>query len=163
MSVPERLIWLGACLLVTATLLCAGSPPVQAAPASKTAKPQNLPAQTITKFPTKPSSANAGKSPTTGAANAPKQDMSPSRTIEKKTGESAPGNLDAWPPPPASHQLTPESPVDTSSPPPSLPRASRMRMRACAEEWTRKKLLTRSNLPRWRDFATACLSQKTKS
>lgn len=50
-------------------------------------------------------------------------------------------------------------PVDTSTPPPMLPRASRERMRACAEEWEKHKRASRAALPLWRNFATECLTR----
>ncbi len=51
------------------------------------------------------------------------------------------------------------APVDTSQPPPSLPRAPRDKMRACAEEWDKMKRESNSGLPMWRDFATDCLTR----
>ncbi|PPD43042.1 MAG: hypothetical protein CTY15_11100 [Methylocystis sp.] len=65
-------------------------------------------------------------------------------------------------PPPAQTEapkLSPFQPVDPSTPPPALPRASRERMRACAEEWEKKKMKTATGLPMWRDFATGCLTR----
>jgi len=55
--------------------------------------------------------------------------------------------------------LTPEPPIDTSVPPPLLPRASRERMRACAEEWDELKRNTKVGLPMWREFASKCLTR----
>ncbi len=60
---------------------------------------------------------------------------------------------------PASRKLPPLPPVDTSTPPPLLPRASRERMRACAEEWEKMKRATKTTLPMWREFATGCLTR----
>lgn len=60
-------------------------------------------------------------------------------------------------PPPA--PLAPAPAVDTSKPPPSLPRASREKMRVCAEEWDKMKKETATGLPMWRDFATDCLTR----
>lgn len=162
MSVSGQPVGRSLCLLVTATLFCASGHIVQAAPASVTPKPQTSSARPTPKSSSKPSAASAMKLPTSSAAGNPKQASPPAKTPEKKTGDRATGNPDAWPPPPTTHPFAPEPPVDTSNAPPSLPRASRVRMRACAEEWTRKKLLSRSNLPRWREFATSCLSQKTR-
>lgn len=65
---------------------------------------------------------------------------------------------DSLAPPALSKPATVETPVDTSVPPPSLPRASREKMRACADEWKKMKL-EKSGLPMWRDFATSCLTR----
>ena len=158
MSFPLRLLCRPPGLLVAASLLCSGGDVSEAAPAPIATKPLTAPAATTAKSSSRPSRTNTRKSPTIS----PGQQPAPSKTIEKKSGDRAPGNQDAWPPPPISRQFAPETPIDSSTPPPSLPRASRARMRACAEEWTRKKLLARSDLPRWRDFATSCLTQKTR-
>jgi hypothetical protein len=32
-------------------------------------------------------------------------------------------------------------------------------MRACAEEWEKKKRATKTALPMWREFATGCLTR----
>jgi hypothetical protein len=32
-------------------------------------------------------------------------------------------------------------------------------MRACAEEWDKKKRASSAGLPMWRDFATRCLTR----
>ncbi len=55
--------------------------------------------------------------------------------------------------------LSPLPPLDTSAPPPMLPRASRERMRACAEEWEKKKRESSAASPMWRDFAIDCLKR----
>ncbi len=60
-------------------------------------------------------------------------------------------------PEPARRPLSPTPTIDASRPPPLLPRASRERMRACAEEWIALKHKSRAGLPMWRDFATKCL------
>ena len=66
----------------------------------------------------------------------------------------------AAPPPASLAPLKPVPPVDTSIPPPSLPRASRERMRACAEEWGKMKMAAKGGLPMWREFATGCLTRR---
>jgi hypothetical protein len=66
------------------------------------------------------------------------------------------------PPPAAPAQpraLAPLPPLDTSVPPPLLPRASRERMRACADEWNVMKRKSIAGLPTWREFATGCLTR----
>ena len=162
MSVSKRPGWRRGYLHMATTLLCVGSHAVEAAPANNSSKRQPSSAAAAIKISPRASGSNLKKSPTTGAVAAPKQAAAPTRSTEQKTGERVQGNQSAWPPPPATRQFAPEPPVDTSIPPPSLPKASRARMRTCAEEWTKKKLLTRNDIPRWRDFATGCLSQKVK-
>ncbi len=51
-------------------------------------------------------------------------------------------------------------PPDTSAPPPRLPAASREKMHACADEWTKLKFETRGPLPLWRAFAGECLTRQ---
>ena len=51
-------------------------------------------------------------------------------------------------------------PPDTSTPPPRLPAASRERMHACADEWTKLKMEARGPLPLWRAFAGECLTRR---
>jgi hypothetical protein len=69
----------------------------------------------------------------------------------------APPNAGGKPaPPPPSTNLPP---LDTSVPPPMLPRAPRERMRVCAGEWEKRKLEAKAGLPLWRDFATRCLTR----
>lgn len=160
MSVTNSIGWRQIFLRISATLLCAVSTSLEAAPASKTPKPQLSFGATRNKLSSKAPSARAKKSATTETVTG--QPAYPSNTTDKKSGEQAPAAKDIWPTPPAPRQFTSETPIDTSIPPPLLPRASRMRMRACAEEWTRKKLVARNDLPRWRDFAADCLSQKEK-
>jgi hypothetical protein len=43
-----------------------------------------------------------------------------------------------------------------------LPRASRARMRECADEWNQMKRRATAGLPLWRDFATGCLTRPTR-
>ncbi|MGJ0509487.1 MAG: hypothetical protein ACR652_20665 [Methylocystis sp.] len=57
--------------------------------------------------------------------------------------------------------LPPLPPLDTSVPPPMLPRASRERMRACANEWDQMKRKSTAGLPTWREFATGCLTRQS--
>jgi hypothetical protein len=49
-------------------------------------------------------------------------------------------------------------PPDVSKPPPMLPGASREKMRACADEWSKLKM-EQNAPPLWRDFAGRCLSR----
>lgn len=65
----------------------------------------------------------------------------------------------AKPQEPAPPPLAELPPLDTSVPPPMLPRASRERMRFCALEWEKRKMATKNGLPPWRDFAAKCLTQ----
>jgi len=50
-------------------------------------------------------------------------------------------------------------PPDLSKPPPMLPVASRERMRACADEWSKLKMESKEQPPLWRDFASKCLTR----
>ncbi|OAI28729.1 hypothetical protein A1351_11590 [Methylosinus sp. R-45379] len=59
--------------------------------------------------------------------------------------------------PPAPPQELP--PLDTSTPPPSLPRASRERMRQCATQWMKIRQEGRTAGTSWREFATRCLTR----
>jgi hypothetical protein len=79
------------------------------------------------------------------------------RPPAKAPGQQAPKTTPA---PPAQPRLAPLPPVDPSTPPPLLPRASRERMRACAEEWDKMKRATTSALPMWREFAIGCLTRR---
>ena len=65
-------------------------------------------------------------------------------------------------PAPAS-PLPPLPPVDTTKPPPMLPRASREQMHACAEQWHELKMSSTQDLPMWRHFAARCLAQEEKT
>lgn len=160
MPVSMRSGWLRMFMRMAATMLYVGSSASVAAPAANTPKTQQSSGATDKKLPSKTPAATLRKSTPTGAGA--KQPASPPETTDKKSGERAIGNQNSWPPPPAPRQFAPDAPIDTSVPPPLLPRASRVRMRACAEEWSKKKLLARNDLPRWRDFATVCLSRKDK-
>ena len=53
----------------------------------------------------------------------------------------------------------PLPPVDTSKPPPMLPRASRAQMHGCADEWRAMKMAKSEGLPMWRQFAMQCLTR----
>jgi len=159
MSFGKRSGWPRRYMRVAATLMCVGSSAIEAAPALNSSRPQpssgtpdNKPSSKTPPAPTRKTTTGIGA----------KQPASSSKTIDNKVGERAAGNQDSWPPPPVPGRFAPDKPLDTSIPPPSLPRASRLRMRACAEEWTKKKLLTRNDLPRWRDFATGCFNRKDK-
>jgi len=50
-------------------------------------------------------------------------------------------------------------PVDPSTPPPTLPRASRQAMRRCTLEWEKMKREGHVGAPMWREFATGCLTK----
>jgi hypothetical protein len=50
-------------------------------------------------------------------------------------------------------------PLDTSTPPPSLPRAPRERMRLCATQWLKLKQERQTVGTTWREFATQCLTR----
>jgi hypothetical protein len=50
-------------------------------------------------------------------------------------------------------------PLDTSSPPPSLPRAPRERMRSCATQWLKLRQERQTSGTTWREFATQCLTR----
>lgn len=110
----------------------------------------------------------AAKAPQSGVAAAPeKRKEAPAPAPTKPTpprrpatppsgGPVAPPPLSKAPPPPP---LAPAPTVDASQPPPSLPRASREKMRVCAEEWDKMKKETATGLPMWREFATHCLTR----
>ena len=137
---PSHLFCISAALLAVA--LCENAAPARAQTQPKTDKPA----------PTR--AAPAQKTPgATGAKTAPAQQPKPAPT-------PAPVQPKALAPTPSAQKpLSPFAPVDTSKPPPMLPRATRERMRACAEEWENLKLTTKNGLPMWRDFATSCLTR----
>lgn len=95
----------------------------------------------------------------------PKQQQRPAAPAEANRPAPRPKPTDETAPPTATSpsagakKLAPEPPIDTSKPPPLLPRASREQMRACAEEWDALKRKTKTGLPMWRDFATECLTR----
>jgi hypothetical protein len=98
----------------------------------------------------KPESAKAGRAngaPPKPAPAAPSSATKPAPSPAPSPAPAQPRALPALPP------------LDTSVPPPLLPRASRERMRACADEWNVMKRKSISGLPTWRDFATGCLTR----
>jgi hypothetical protein len=139
-----------------ATLLCVASI-AEAAPATNAPKPPPTSSAT-SKSQTPKTNAAVSKQP---AATQPV--ASPAKAPDKKVVDHPAGTQMTWPPAPVAPQFAPDAPIDTSVSPPLLPRASRARMRACAEEWSKKKVQTKSGLPRWRNFATACLTRKAKT
>jgi hypothetical protein len=62
----------------------------------------------------------------------------------------------ARPPAPPTPELPP---LDTSAPPPSLPRASRERMKLCAMRWLKLRQERQTSGTTWREFATECLTR----
>jgi hypothetical protein len=123
----------GVCAYLTSDAV-AQQPPQQAMPKAMPTAERPKPADSAAS----PSSALRGKKPT------PQKP-----TIAPSTSQQAPARAD----------LPPLPPIDASAPPPMLPRATRERMRACAEEWERTKLTAKSGLPMWRDFAAGCLTR----
>lgn len=79
----------------------------------------------------------------------------------KKNDTAKPAQAGAAPAPAA--QLPPLPPIDTTKPPPMLPRASREQMHACAEQWHEMKMSSMQDLPMWRHFAAGCLAQEEKN
>lgn len=59
--------------------------------------------------------------------------------------------------------LPPLPPIDTTKPPPMLPRASREQMHVCADQWRELKMSSTQDLPMWRHFAARCLKQEPKA
>ncbi|KAF2991754.1 hypothetical protein OGR47_08410 [Methylocystis sp. MJC1] len=107
-----------------------------------------------------PSQAAKTKAPAKGAKKPAVTKSGASKPSEATTPQGAAKQ----PPAPAAPQTDegaalPTPPLDTSAPPPMLPRASRERMRACAEEWEKHKRVSRAAVPLWRDFATECLTR----
>lgn len=145
-----------------ATLLCVASI-AEAAPATNAPKPPPTSSAT-SKSQTPKTNATIAKQPAATQAPAATQPVaSPAKAPDKKIVDRPAGTQMTWPPAPVAPQFAPDAPIDTSVSPPLLPRASRARMRACAEEWSKKKVQTKSGLPRWRNFATACLTRKAKT
>jgi hypothetical protein len=62
-------------------------------------------------------------------------------------------------PPPQAAARRELPPLDTSVPPPSLPRAPRSRMRLCAMQWLKIREESRTRGVSWREFATKCLTR----
>lgn len=94
--------------------------------------------------PSKPGAKPQAPPPPPAAATSPAPKAAP--PVAPTTVDSAP-------------KLPPLPPIDTSKPPPMLPRASREKMRACAEEWDDLKRRTRVGELTWRVFATKCLTR----
>ncbi|WP_428988370.1 hypothetical protein [Methylocapsa aurea] len=85
------------------------------------------------------------------ARRAPRAPTPPRRPLEQHAPQPAPEA-----PPAAPRELPP---LDTSTPPPSLPRASRERMRQCASQWMKIRQEGRTVGTSWREFATRCLTR----
>lgn len=116
---------------------------------------------------TPPAPRTAPSKPKTPASKPETAKAPRAKTEPPKPAASAPA---AQPHPPAASAAPPAAPVqpralaplpplDTSVPPPLLPRASRERMRACADEWNVMKRKSIAGLPTWREFATGCLTR----
>lgn len=119
----------------------------------------NAPKPAPSKSTAQRSGATPRKSSAKAAAPPPSaKQRAPAKVTDPTTAKAAPASPPA---PPAQTRLAPLPPVDTSTPPPVLPRASRERMRACAEEWEKKKRASTSALPMWREFATGCLTRRS--
>lgn len=151
------------------TILFLSSGAVRAAPAGETKAPGGTPVTTQTPSATKPpASLRKRPAPTSGDAG-----KLPSKTEKSKTPAASPPEprpeerkapalpalrIPPFPDPPRQIlSTTPE--IDTSKPPPLLPRAPRERMRACAEQWIELKQKSRVGLQMWRDFAAKCLTR----
>ncbi len=81
---------------------------------------------------------------------APSHAPPPSHVAPREPKNDA-AHVQGAPPPKAPLPVPP--PPDTSLPPPRLPPASREKMHACADEWTKLKSEARGPLPLWRAFA----------
>ncbi|WP_363348108.1 hypothetical protein [Methylocystis echinoides] len=146
---------IAAALLATACSIGLAGPVLaqqDAAPATRAAPAQTTP---------KPTTAKAAK-PAQPAPPKP-QKLESGPMPKAPAAKNAPGSpsLPALPSPPPA-RLQPLPPIDTSTPPPLLPRASRERMRACAEEWDQMKRRGTAGLPTWREFATQCLTRQSR-
>lgn len=139
-----RVIGFGAALGVC---LCAAAPALAQAPKKTVTQKTNAPRMNETPKPAPP----RRQAPQTPTAKKPEDASEPAAPRTSPDAARAPVA--------APQHLAPTPAVDTSAPPPSLPRASRERMRACAEEWEGKKRATKVGLPMWRDFATECLKR----
>jgi len=95
---------------------------------------------------------SSDRPPHVAARRAPRTPAPPRRPPEQR----APQPPAAETPPAAPPQLPP---LDTTTPPPSLPRASRERMRQCAMQWMKIKQEGRAGGTSWREFATRCLTR----
>jgi hypothetical protein len=159
----------GAAAALSLAILLLTSAAGDAATVSGTKTPAGTPASSQAPPTTKPPTASrkhpvttrddAGKVP----ANAEKPKTPAAapelRPDERKTPAPPTLKIPSFPEPRSrSLSITPE--IDTSKPPPLLPRAPRERMRVCAEEWIQLKHKSRVGLPMWRDFAAKCLTRQ---
>lgn len=133
--------------------LCLGAPKLLA----QDAQPQAARAPATTK--TKPQKNAAAQKPSPVAGQRPAPATPPTSKQGPPAKAPAPQAAPKAAAAPPRAKLPPLPPIDTSTPPPTLPRASRERMRACAEEWANLKRSANANLPMWRDFATGCLTR----
>ncbi len=140
-----------------ATTICAmlvsGASLAQGQPAATAPTPPNRAA------PAQPKQRQLAPTPEQEKPTPPRRPASPQQPAGAPV--RAPAAAPKAPPPAALAPVPPHTsaPVDTSQPPPSLPRAPREKMRACAEEWDKMKRESNSGLPMWRDFATDCLTR----
>lgn len=109
--------------------------------------PQNTQAQTPRVLPSRPS-VSAPLPPRRPPSQQPLQPPAPPPVGAGPFGA----------PPAAGARPEPLSP-DTSVPPPTLPRASRQRMHACAVDWQKIKQEGQTGGTSWREFATKCLTR----
>lgn len=129
-----------------------------AAPETKAA-PTRAPTASRTQSKKIPAAQKANESGTkSGAAASPEAKPKGGARPTAPSSQTGSGTAPVTPQAPTT-KLAPLPPVDTSVPPPTLPRATRERMRACAEEWGKKKRASNAGLPMWRDFATGCLTR----
>jgi hypothetical protein len=140
--------------IAAGALLAASVSFAQVKPATPTppTRPRSGPAQQKQSPPA--AQQNVGQSPARRpSATRPQTVVPPTPSAKPAPQTPRPPGGDALSPPQA------PPPVDTSQPPPTLPRATREKMRACAEEWDRMKRESKEGLPMWRDFATECLTR----
>lgn len=149
----------GACAV--AMLLCVASVAEAAPAANAPMPPQTSSASDNSKSKTTQPAVKKPEASQTPAVTQPA--APPAKPNDRKNADHPTGVQMNWPPAPVAPQFAPDAPIDAAVAPPLLPRASRARMRACAEEWSKKKIQTKSGLPRWRIFATACLTRKAKT
>jgi hypothetical protein len=151
------------------TILFLASGAAHAAPAGETKAPGGTPVTTRTPSATKPpatlrkrpapASGDVGKLPsTTEKPKTPAAPPTEPRPEERKAPALPALRIPPFPDPPR-NVLSTAPGIDTSKPPPLLPRAPRERMRACAEQWIDLKQKSRVGLPMWRDFAAKCLTR----
>jgi hypothetical protein len=158
---------IAAAFFLTILFLTSGAAP--AAPVGETKAPGVTPATTRTPSSTKPpatlrkrpapASGDVGKLPsTTEKPKTPAAPPTEPRPEERKAPALPALRIPPFPDPPR-NVLSTAPGIDTSKPPPLLPRAPRERMRACAEQWIELKQKSRIGLPMWRDFAAKCLTR----